>query len=82
LTTYSRQKHPPDRYSQTTEENLKNTLDAILSTLSQAYEALKVPATRSSYGAKIFRLESTAGTPEKPAAVPAPDLHLNRIWRN
>jgi hypothetical protein len=38
----------------------------------QAYDALKVSATRGSYGAKIFRLESPGGTLEKPAAVPAP----------
>jgi curved DNA-binding protein CbpA len=65
-------KYHPDRYHQTTQEDLKNALDAIFSTLSQAYDTLKVPATRGSYDAKTFRLESPAGTPEKPAASPAP----------
>jgi curved DNA-binding protein CbpA len=65
-------KYHPDRYHQTTEGDLKDALDTIFSTLSQAYDTLKVPATRGSYDAKTFRLESPARTAEKPAAACPP----------
>ncbi|PYV90137.1 MAG: hypothetical protein DMG05_11410 [Acidobacteria bacterium] len=49
-------KYHPDHY-QASAIDLKNSLDTIFSTLSQAYDTLKVPATRASYDAKIFKLE-------------------------
>ena len=67
-------KYHPDRYHQSKSADLKNALDVIFSTLAQAYDTLKVPATRGSYDAKVFRLETPAGaSPDKtaPAASPA-----------
>jgi len=61
-------KYHPDRYHQSKSGDLKNALDVIFSTLAQAYDTLKVPATRGSYDAKVFRLETPAGaSPDKPA---------------
>ncbi len=67
-------KYHPDRYHQSKSVDLKNALDVIFSTLAQAYDTLKVPATRGSYDAKVFRLETPAGaSPDKatPAASPS-----------
>ena len=58
-------KYHPDRYHHSTKGEIKEALETIFSTLSQAYETLKVPATRTSYDAKIFKLDSPATTPEK-----------------
>ena len=63
-------KYHPDCYHQSTSQDFKEALDTIFSILSQAYETLKVPATRSSYDAKIFRLESSPSVTEK-AGTPA-----------
>jgi len=61
-------KYHPDRYHQSKSADLKNALDVIFSTLAQAYDTLKVPATRGSYDAKVFRLETPAGSsPDKAA---------------
>ena len=57
----------PDRYHHSTKGEVKEALEIIFSTLSQAYETLKVPATRSSYDAKIFKLDSPNPTSEKQA---------------
>jgi curved DNA-binding protein CbpA len=65
-------KYHPDRYHQTTEGDLKDALDTIFSTLSQAYDTLKVPATRGSYDAKTFRLESPAPTAQNPTVASTP----------
>ncbi|MCI0422493.1 MAG: tetratricopeptide repeat protein [Acidobacteria bacterium] len=41
--------------------------------MAQAYDTLKVPATRTSYDAKVFRLESPSGaSPDKPAPPASP----------
>lgn len=58
-------KYHPDRYHHSTKGEIKEALETIFSTLSQAYETLKVPATRTSYDAKIFKLDSPSSTPEK-----------------
>jgi curved DNA-binding protein CbpA len=58
-------KYHPDRYHHSTKGEIKEALETIFSTLSQAYETLKVPATRTSYDAKIFKLDSPTLTPEK-----------------
>lgn len=58
-------KYHPDRYHRSTKGEIKEALETIFSTLSQAYETLKVPATRTSYDAKIFKLDSPPLTPEK-----------------
>ena len=47
--------------------DIKEALETIFSTLSQAYETLKVPATRTSYDAKIFKLDSPGSGIEKQA---------------
>ena len=61
-------KYHPDRFHQSKSADLKTALDVIFSTLAQAYDTLKVPATRGSYDAKVFRLETPAGaSPDKPA---------------
>jgi curved DNA-binding protein CbpA len=60
-------KYHPDRYHQSTASEVKDALDTIFSTLSQAYDTLKVPATRTSYDAKVFRLESPSPASDKPA---------------
>jgi curved DNA-binding protein CbpA len=66
-------KYHPDRYHQSKSADLKNALDVIFSTLAQAYDTLKVPATRGSYDAKVFRLETPAGaSPDKPAPAASP----------
>ncbi len=66
-------KYHPDRYHQSGSVDLKNALDIIFSTLAQAYDTLKVPATRTSYDAKVFRLESPSGaSPDKPAPPASP----------
>ena len=63
-------KYHPDRYHQSKSEDLKNALDVIFSTLAQAYDTLKVPATRGSYDAKVFRLEAPAGSSsDRPAPI-------------
>ncbi len=66
-------KYHPDRYHQSTVADLKSALETIFSTLAQAYDTLKVPATRASYDAKIFRLDpSQAGAAtDKPAQATA-----------
>lgn len=61
-------KYHPDRYHQSAVADLKSALDTIFSTLAQAYDTLKVPATRCSYDAKALRPEPSSGTAaEKPA---------------
>jgi curved DNA-binding protein CbpA len=66
-------KYHPDRYHQSKSDDLKSALDVIFSTLAQAYDTLKVPATRGSYDAKVFRLETPAGaSPDKPAPPASP----------
>lgn len=55
----------PDRYHHSTKGEIKEALETIFSTLSQAYETLKVPATRTSYDAKIFKLDAPNPTLEK-----------------
>lgn len=74
-------KYHPDRYHQSKSVDLKNALDVIFSTLAQAYDTLKVPATRGSYDAKVFRLETPAGASDKPApaASPAPQQKLAEL---
>jgi tetratricopeptide (TPR) repeat protein len=74
-------KYHPDRYHQSKNEDLKNALDEIFSTLAHAYDTLKVPATRGSYDAKVFRLEKPAGgSPDKPAAaVPNPTAPQQKL---
>lgn len=74
-------KYHPDRYHQAAASDLKSALDTIFSTLSQAYDTLKVPATRSSYDAKVFRLETPSTGPEKPASAsgPAPQQKLAEL---
>jgi len=68
-------KYHPDRYHQSKSADLKNALDVIFSTLAQAYDTLKVPATRGSYDAKVFRLETPAGaSPDKPAPAASPSI--------
>ena len=67
-------KYHPDRYHQSKSEDLKNALEVIFSTLAQAYDTLKVPATRGSYDAKVFRLETPAGSPDKPAPAASPSI--------
>jgi curved DNA-binding protein CbpA len=58
-------KYHPDRYHHSGVAEIKEALETIFSTLSQAYETLKVPATRTSYDAKIFKLDTPTPTPEK-----------------
>jgi curved DNA-binding protein CbpA len=66
-------RYHPDRYHQSKSADLKNALDVIFSTLAQAYDTLKVPATRGSYDAKVFRLETPAGaSPDKPSPAASP----------
>jgi len=74
-------KYHPDRYHQSKSEDLKNALDQIFSTLAHAYDTLKVPATRGSYDAKVFRLETSAGvSPEKATpAAPAPTAPQQKL---
>ncbi|HEU0005448.1 MAG TPA: DUF4388 domain-containing protein [Terriglobia bacterium] len=68
-------RYHPDRYHQSKSADLKNALDVIFSILAQAYDTLKVPATRGSYDAKVFRLESPAGaSPDKPAPSASPSI--------
>jgi curved DNA-binding protein CbpA len=68
-------KYHPDRYHQSKSTDLKNALDVIFSTLAQAYDTLKVPATRGSYDAKVFRLETPAGaSPDKAAPAASPSI--------
>ncbi len=57
-------KYHPDRYHQSAASDLKNALDSIFAALSQAYDTLKVPATRASYDAKFAkaRVEETVPT--------------------
>ena len=62
-------KYHPDHYHQASATDLKNDLDTIFSTLSKAYDTLKVPATRGSYDARILKLEEAqTHSPEKPAS--------------
>jgi curved DNA-binding protein CbpA len=60
-------KYHPDRYHQSAAPELKNALDNIFAALSQAYDTLKVPATRASYDAKIpkARLEESVPVGER-----------------
>jgi curved DNA-binding protein CbpA len=51
-------KYHPDRYHQSVASELKSALDNIFAALSQAYDTLKVPATRASYDAKITKTKS------------------------
>jgi curved DNA-binding protein CbpA len=68
--TLAKQFHP-DRYAQFTEPDIKGALETIFSTLAQAYDILKVPATRASYDAKAFKPEPQGvSSPEKPVAGP------------
>jgi len=61
----------PDRYAQFTEPDVKGALESIFSSLAQAYDTLKVPATRASYDAKAFRAEPKEGvSTEKPGTTP------------
>ncbi len=66
-------KYHPDRFHQTSAKDLKAPLELIFSTLVRAYDTLKVPATRSSYDAKIFSLDPPESTPaqERPMATPS-----------
>ncbi|MEW5976976.1 MAG: DUF4388 domain-containing protein [Acidobacteriota bacterium] len=66
-------KYHPDRFHQAAAEDIKQALDSIFSTLSHAYDTLKVPATRTSYDARIFKLDTpAAGTAESGTAGPPP----------
>jgi curved DNA-binding protein CbpA len=61
-------KYHPDRYHQSVAPDLKAALDNIFAALSQAYDTLKVPATRASYDARIIKTaveEKSAFTSEK-----------------
>ena len=60
-------KYHPDRYHHSRAAEFKEALETIFSTLSHAYETLKVPATRTSYDAKIYKLDAPTPTSEKPA---------------
>ena len=51
-------KYHPDRYHQSVASELKNALDNIFAALSQAYDTLKVPATRASYDARIIKAKA------------------------
>jgi curved DNA-binding protein CbpA len=57
-------KYHPDHYYRSDSAELKKSLGTIISVLAQAFDTLKVPATRASYDAKILR-ETSAGE-EKP----------------
>jgi curved DNA-binding protein CbpA len=48
----------PDRYHQSGAGELKNALDTIFAALSQAYDTLKVPATRTSYDARVSKKDA------------------------
>jgi curved DNA-binding protein CbpA len=52
-------KYHPDHYYRSDTGELKKSLGTIFSALAQAFDTLKVPATRASYDAKIFREVST-----------------------
>jgi curved DNA-binding protein CbpA len=65
-------KYHPDRYHQSESADLKSALEVIFSTLAQAYDTLKVPATRGSYDAKVFRLESPSGGSSDKSGTAAP----------
>jgi curved DNA-binding protein CbpA len=73
-------KFHPDRYHQSTADDLKTALDTIFSTLSQAYDTLKVPATRASYDSKALRTELAsevgADAPSGPPGSAAPQQKL------
>jgi curved DNA-binding protein CbpA len=76
-------KYHPDRYHQSAAPELKNALDNIFAALSQAYDTLKVPATRASYDAKIpkARLEESLPVGERtvssqPASTGTPQQKL------
>jgi curved DNA-binding protein CbpA len=51
-------KYHPDHYQQSAAADLKSALDNIFGALSQAYDTLKVPATRASYDARITKTAS------------------------
>jgi curved DNA-binding protein CbpA len=53
-------KYHPDHYYRSESGELKKSLGTIFSVLAQAFDTLKVPATRASYDAKILR-EASAG---------------------
>jgi curved DNA-binding protein CbpA len=62
-------KYHPDRYHQSVAPDLKTALDNIFGALAQAYDTLKVPATRASYDARIVKTvveEKSAAAVEKP----------------
>ncbi len=72
--TLAKQFHP-DRYAQFTEPDVKGALESIFSSLAHAYDTLKVPATRASYDAKVFRAEAKEGaSPEKPGGGPQVEI--------
>jgi curved DNA-binding protein CbpA len=63
-------RYHPDHFHQFSDPEVKGALETIFSTLAQAYDTLKLPITRSSYDAKIFKIESLpANVAEKPAPV-------------
>src|SRR5262249_41248817 len=62
-------KYHPDRYHQAAAPDLKTALDNIFAALAQAYDTLKVPATRASYDARIVKTvveEKSTAAVEKP----------------
>ncbi len=65
-------KFHPDRYHHLKDTELKNALEIIFSTLAQAYDTLKVPATRGSYDSKIYKLDATPSAEDKPPRVNSP----------
>jgi len=80
-------KYHPDRYHQSSASDLKGALDSIFAALSQAYDTLKVPATRASYDARItkvatedksvFTVEKTVSS--QPAAAGTPQQKLAEL---
>jgi curved DNA-binding protein CbpA len=77
-------KYHPDHFHQSVAADLKSALDSIFAVLSQAYDTLKVPATRASYDARITKTASEDRSPftgeksvsSQPAAAGTPQQKL------